>query len=869
LDTLGRAVAVQNCKDGPTAPPFPASTPTCTGTDTTGTATTVLRTSTSSGSTPNARTVTAFDENLVSRTSYFDGLGRLVQVTENGSEITRYAYDALDNLTGVTQPGGQSRSFGYDSLSRLLTATNPESGTINYAYDLNGNLCGRTQGGTGNICATMSGGVQTTYTYDTLNQVLSKTYNDGVTPGVSFGYNFDWLSSTTAGGVVNHNLSFDGFGKVTSSSQTTNGTTWTFPNYQYNLVDSLVSITLPSGRVVGTTYDSAGRASSLQGTLGGTKTYASSIGYAPHGAITAMQIGIPGSGLWQSTSFNSRLQMTSMALGTAQNATNIWGLTNTFSGTQNNGNLLSQSLSVPGVSGTVNTSYQYDGVNRLSKAMENAANPSAGNCASTASQWCRFYGYAAGGNGNQNVTDNSGQGVSTLEPASFNAANQITPICTAPTNSGCWYYDTRGNLTKQVTNQTFGYDAENRQTAYCPNDGNPANCVQTAGNGRTLYYYDGEGRRVLTQAPDGTTTTFVYDAAGNLSAEYGSLAPPAPLCATCYLTTDHLGSTRVITDASGCAVFRQDYLPFGETILSSTGNPRLNATGGTICGTNGYLAAASPARVQFTGQVTDSETGLDFFGARYMSNAQGRFTSPDPSMMSVALRNPQSWNRYSYTLNNPLRYIDPNGELWTAASDGTYGWVDQCEQKQTCYTTVAATSKSDHSVVVYGSKDSGDIQTYFANGAGNVDLREVATGSHDADFEMKSGAQGFLSLSNAAGFFNAAETYHEAYPDDAKLFVTDAGRADGAVLPPHHTHDHGRAIDLRYPDENGDPLQGHTAAANADVDRVRTLVDAGKANGFNQNYSDRPKDFGTGYATGHDTHLHLGTTIQRINPPNQ
>ena len=57
----------------------------------------------------------------------------------------------------------------------------------------------------------------------------------------------------------------------------------------------------------------------------------------------------------------------------------------------------------------------------------------------------------------------------------------------------------------------------------------------------------------------------------------------------------------------------------------------------------------------------DVETGLDYFGIRYYGSMQGRFTSPDPLMASAYVENPQSWNRYSYALNNPLRYIDPDG----------------------------------------------------------------------------------------------------------------------------------------------------------------------------------------------------------------
>jgi len=57
----------------------------------------------------------------------------------------------------------------------------------------------------------------------------------------------------------------------------------------------------------------------------------------------------------------------------------------------------------------------------------------------------------------------------------------------------------------------------------------------------------------------------------------------------------------------------------------------------------------------------------------------------------------------------------------------------------------------------------------------------------------------------------------------------------------------------------------NTAAGRADVDRTRSLVDAAKAHGFNQNYSARPKEFGTRYAPGHQNHLHLG----KIRPPNR
>ena len=67
-------------------------------------------------------------------------------------------------------------------------------------------------------------------------------------------------------------------------------------------------------------------------------------------------------------------------------------------------------------------------------------------------------------------------------------------------------------------------------------------------------------------------------------------------------------------------------------------------------------------RQKFTQKERDNESGLDYFGARYYSSAQGRFTSVDAGRLNKRhLANPQKWNRYAYTINNPLKYIDPDG----------------------------------------------------------------------------------------------------------------------------------------------------------------------------------------------------------------
>jgi RHS repeat-associated protein len=95
-------------------------------------------------------------------------------------------------------------------------------------------------------------------------------------------------------------------------------------------------------------------------------------------------------------------------------------------------------------------------------------------------------------------------------------------------------------------------------------------------------------------------------------------------------------------------------MPFGEELYN----------GGRTVGM-GY-GAADGLRQKFTLKERDNETGLDYFLARYYSSTQGRFTSPDPlSAPASAHPNlPQSWNLYTYVLNNPLKLVDPDGMMW-------------------------------------------------------------------------------------------------------------------------------------------------------------------------------------------------------------
>jgi RHS repeat-associated protein len=82
-----------------------------------------------------------------------------------------------------------------------------------------------------------------------------------------------------------------------------------------------------------------------------------------------------------------------------------------------------------------------------------------------------------------------------------------------------------------------------------------------------------------------------------------------------------------------------------------------------------FAASPDSFNFKFTSKERDAESGLDYFGARYFSGAQGRFTSPDRPFNDQDPSDPQSWNLFSYGRNNPLLYTDPTGNEVTCSGD--------------------------------------------------------------------------------------------------------------------------------------------------------------------------------------------------------
>lgn len=110
--------------------------------------------------------------------------------------------------------------------------------------------------------------------------------------------------------------------------------------------------------------------------------------------------------------------------------------------------------------------------------------------------------------------------------------------------------------------------------------------------------------------------------------------------------TDNVGSPTIITDGNGAVIETMDYRPYGQQAVR-TGTSATD-----------YL---------FIGKEKDGESGLQYFGARYLDNNFGNFTSIDPLLtdagqVALLASDPQQLNGYRYARNNPLTFTDPTGE---------------------------------------------------------------------------------------------------------------------------------------------------------------------------------------------------------------
>lgn len=629
-----------------------------------------------------------------------DGLERLIQVQENNAGsiyTTTYVYDGLDNIVKVTDDHGNVKTMSFDGLGRKTAMNDPDKGMMDYRYDDAGNL----------IQTTDNKGQVVDYTYDAANRILTESYN-----GLRVQYHYDDelpsdrpnLENTLgrlayvedeAGRVA---FSYNSRGNVILKSRKTDGTDYVL-GMTYDSMERMTRLVYPDGDFVNYRYNAMNQLESIPG-------YVDGIDYTASGQKSLFTYA---NGVESTYDYDIRQRLE--FLDTISGAKQLQALTYAYDGVSNitaitdgRTNMTPESLTrqyeydnlyrlTRCAAPTWYTAYGYDSIGNLTSKTSDVSDPKVnlgtllygeGTAGPHAVTTAGSYQYAYDGNGNLKTK--------TGYDFTFDHKDRMTAMNrTADGLHAEYRYDYEGN---RVVKEVFSED-KTEKTVYIDKT------AEVRGGQFILHVYAGDRRVARISKPldinsliaepvvyefddfdsnrDGSLSIEEIKAKGddpqslelaevrdalkiykdNLTdtPEKISFAVIAQVVREFHMMPvegeiekqfyipDHLGSSSIMTDAYGAVVEESVYYPYGMSRIR-TGD--------------------FEADYGFTGKEQDDENELHYFGARYYDSMVGRFISVDPYYIEkdTFKNNHELINikyKYTYSNNNPIRYIDPNG----------------------------------------------------------------------------------------------------------------------------------------------------------------------------------------------------------------
>src|SRR3989344_747978 len=207
-------------------------------------------------------------------------------------------------------------------------------------------------------------------------------------------------------------------------------------------------------------------------------------------------------------------------------------------------------------------------------------------------------------------------------------------VTSAGTKAFSWNYrDRLMQVATGTASTTYAYDNQNQR-------------VRQTVLGVSTTTYAGKNFDKVATSTQATTTSYIFSGDILVATVVGN----GTATTTHYVHPAHLGSTNVVTSASGTVVQTLEYYPYGSI--------RINVS-----------SDSSSASRQFIAQYADLISALNYLNARYYNAASGQFISQDPMFVTLSadayelLKDPQQLNSYSYARNNPISMSDPTGLL--------------------------------------------------------------------------------------------------------------------------------------------------------------------------------------------------------------
>lgn len=580
----------------------------------------------------NGQSTTTTNALQQARTHTKDITGRLIKVQDSdpAKGTLSYAYDPFDNLSSTTDAKGNVVSIAYNSRGHKLQVVDPDLGSWTYASDVLGETVRQTD----------AKNQVTTISYDKLGRVTSRSENDLVS-------NWTYDSCTKGVGKVCGSTANNGYASTNS----------------YDTFGRLgaVSTTTDVAYTASLSYDSAGRLATQTYPTGFAVKYV----YTPLGYLKEVRNNATNALYWRADAQDAEGHTLQQTYGNNVVTQQVFDpnngrLKNVYAGAGNSvqnltfnyddaGSLLNRS----DTNQNLGENFLYDSLRRLTTSTVNS---------SGAGIVTQTYNYDSIGN----IAFRSDKGTYTSGPLNARP-HAVDNIALAGGGTRYYHYDANGNLTGEVQYDAASnvVAAKGRTTSYT--SFNMPATISEPGKSLT-FSYGPEHQRTKMVGPSGTTIFLHPDNAGGLAYEkeikadlsvvnkfyvvagdevVALVKQDASATTVTYLHHDYLGSVTALTNEAGSVIERMAYEPFGK---------RRSAAG--ALDPNNLIKGVNTDRGYEEHEHLD-DLGLIHMNGRVYDPALGRFMTADPGVPHP--EDMQSYNRYAYTRNNPLAYVDPSG----------------------------------------------------------------------------------------------------------------------------------------------------------------------------------------------------------------
>lgn len=598
--------------------------------------------------------VASVKDALLHTTSYlYDGFGDVIQTTDSNGNVAIATYDVRGRKLSLSDPDTHSTSFSYDVLSEMTSRTDAKSQTATFTYDLDQRPKRRADSDLTTLKLFDSGGSGGNYGF-------GRPYRE-------------CNASTCSSATYQRTFTYNSLGQVSAVAIKADGTTYTYSLGYDSTSGRLNTVTYPSGFVAQYDYNAYGYLADIK-----DQTHSTTV--------------------WTANARNAELQLTKVTAGNGIISTNGFdpetgrvlsicasSNTGTCDGNRANfafdwdkaGNLTERDDTYESVhekmcydvlnrltdsglgSDCTSVSHKYQTYSRLGNIMRKSDVCTATSCMT----------YGGGTVGPHALTSITGTVNGIVNPTfTYDADGNMTA---GLGRSLTWTsYNMISEVTQGTTTVDWQYGADRLRYKKCL-----GGCTSPTA---TTLYLNGPVQSEKVVAGSTTTWNDYIAVEGQLVAIHFKTGSTETMR---YLVNDHLGSSSVMTDASGTVVERDSYDAWGR---------RRNAD---FSADSQPCSLTSQTTRGFTGQEHDDNLCIENFNARMYDPLIGRFLNAD-----TIIPNPldgQTLNRYSYARNNPLNAVDPTGHVANVCKVNCQ-WSDPacitCDSQDTSQAALLGTS---------------------------------------------------------------------------------------------------------------------------------------------------------------------------------